>query len=154
MNLIEVQTMSSITEMKSDNLSPYEVYGFIKELYMTSGRGIGLELLEHYKFTRSQADMDVFTSYVLYGAFNEKVKESLDKRVQYGDVPAPAYSRTMIVDMVSLGYPVTQVITDIDTQHASHLPIPFRERAMFQQVNQSSRFNESAISVLIADYAK
>ena len=147
--------MSSITETKYENQSPYEIYGVIKDLYITSGRGIGLELLENYKFTRSHADIEVFTLYVLYGAFNEKMKQSsLDKRVQYCDVPAPAFSRTMIVDMVSLGYPVARVITDIDRQHHSSIPIPFRERAMFQQVDQSGRFNESAISFLIADYAK
>jgi len=147
--------MSSITETKYENQSPYDLYSVIKSLYMTSGRGIGLELLEHYKFTRSHADIEVFTLYVLYGAFNEKIRQCcLDKRVQYGDVPAPAFSRTMIVDMVSLGYPVTRVITDIDRQHHSSIPIPFRERAMLQQVDQSGRFNESAISVLIADYAK
>ena len=146
--------MSSITETKYENLSPYEIYGVIKDLYMTSGRGIGLELLEHYKFTRSYADIEVFTLYVLYGAFNEKMKQSLDKRLQYCVVHAPAFSRTMIVDMVSLCYPVTGVITDIDGQHHSSIPVPFRERAIIQQVNQSRRFNESAISVLIADYAK
>ena len=127
--------MSSITEIK-ENPDTYSVYLFIKNLYMTACRGIGLELLEYYKFTRCQADMDVFTSYVLYGAFNEMTKESFDRRLPYGDVSAPFHSRTMIVDMVSLGYPVTRVITDIDGQHASHLPIPFRERAMFHQVNQ------------------
>jgi len=121
---------------------------------MTSGRGLGLELLEHYKFTRTYADIEAFTLYVLYGAFNEKIKHSLDKRLQYGDVPAPAFCRTMIVDMVSLGYPVTRVINDIDRHHHSSIPVPFRERAIIQQVNQSSRFNESAISLLIADYAK
>ena len=136
--------MSSISETKYENQSPYDLYSVIKSLYMTSGRGIGLELLEHYKFTRSNADIEVFTLYVLYGAFNEKIVQSLDKRVQYGDVPAPAFSRTMIVDMVSLGYPVARVITDIDRQHHSSIPIPFRERAMFQ----------SPISFLIADYAK
>ena len=140
--------MSSITETKYENQSPYDLYSVIKSLYMSSGRGIGLELLEHYKFTRSNADIEVFTLYVLYGAFNEKIVQSLDKRVQYGDVPTPAFSRTMIVDMVSLGYPVAQVIRDVDRQHHSSIPIPFRERAMFQQVNQS------AISLLIADYAK
>lgn len=136
--------MSSITETKYENQSPYDLYSVIKSLYMTSGRGIGLELLEHYKFTRSHADIEVFTLYVLYGAFNEKIVQSLDKRVQYGDVPAPAFSRTMIVDMVSLGYPVARVIRDVDRQHHSSIPIPFRERAMFQ----------STISLLIADYAK
>jgi hypothetical protein len=140
--------MSSITQTKYENLSPYEVYGFIKNFYMTRGRGVGLELLEHYKFTRSHADIEVFTLYVLYGAFNEKIVQSLDKRVHYGDVPAPAFSRTMILDMVSLGYPVAGVIRDVDRQHHSSIPIPFRERAMFQKVNQS------AISFLIADYAK
>jgi hypothetical protein len=140
--------MSSITETKYENQSPYDLYSVIKSLYITRGRGIGLELLEHYKFTRSHADIEVFTLYVLYGAFNEKIVQSLDKRVQYGDVPAPLFSRTMIVDMVSLGYPVARVITDIDRQHHSSIPIPFRERAIFQQVNQS------AISLLIADYSK
>ena len=125
--------MSSITETKYENLSSYEIYGVIKDLYMTSGRGIGLELLEHYKFTRGYADIEVLTLYVLYGAFNEKMKKSsLDKRVQYGDVPVPAFSRTMIVDMVSLGYPVSGVITDIDRHHSSSIPIPFRERAILQ----------------------
>ena len=128
--------MSSITETKYENQSPYDIYGVIKSLYMTSGRGIGLELLENYKFTHCHADIEVFTLYVLYGAFNEKMKQSLDKRVKYGDVPAPAFSRTMIVDMVSLGYPVSRVITDIDRQHHSSIPIPFRERSLLQQVNQ------------------
>ena len=137
--------MSSITETKYENLSPYEIYGVIKDLYITSGRGIGLELLEHYKFTRSYADIEVFTLYVLYGTFNEKMKHSLDKRLQYGDVPAPAFSRTMIVDMVSLGYPVARVITDIDRQHHSSIPVPFRERAIIQKVKQSSRLHKEQL---------
>lgn len=146
--------MSSVTEMKSENYTPYQVFCMVKGLYTSQGRGVGLELLENYKFTHTQADMEVFTSYVLYNAFNEMMKESHLRRVQYSDVPAPAYSRTMIVDMVSLGYPVTQVVKDVDSHHASHLPVPFRERAVLQQVNQSDRFNESAINMLIADYAK
>jgi hypothetical protein len=149
------KAMSSITEMKYKNQSPYMSYLDIKELYMTTGRGIGLELLEYYKFTHSYADIEVFTLYVLYGAFNEKIMQSLlDKRLQYGDVPAPVFSRTMIVDMLTMGYPVTKVISDIDRHHHSSIPIPFRERVIFHQVNQSGHFNESAISLLISEYAK
>ena len=148
--------MSSMTTQVKPNYdgSPYELFCMAKGLYTSRYRGIGLELLENFKFTHDQVDMEVFTSFVLYDAFNEMTKESLHRRVQYEDVTAPAYSRTMIVDMVSLGYPVARVIRDVDRQHASHLPIPFRERAIIQEVNKSSRFDESAINVLIADYAK
>jgi hypothetical protein len=82
------------------------------------------------------------------------IKESIEKRVHYYNVTAPAYSRTLILDMTSLGYPVTQVITDVDKHHPQHIPIPFREREIHQEVSQTGHFNESAISLLIADYAK
>ena len=130
--------MSSITEIKSEYTYPYDVYCTVKNLYMSSVRGVGLELLEHYKFTHNQADMEIFTTYVLYGAFNEMTKQSFDQRLQYSDMSAPAYSRAMIVDMMSLGYPVRQVIRDVDRHHASHLQVPFREHAISVLITKSN----------------
>lgn len=144
--------MSSIAEMKSEYQTPYEVYDLVKGMYKSNGRGIGLELLENYKHTHSQLDIELFTLCVLYGTFNEMIKESEFTRVRYCDVQPPAYSRTMIIDMVSLRYPVTKIIRDVDGQHARCCQIPFRELAVTESFDESLQFNERAINTLIASY--
>jgi hypothetical protein len=124
--------MASINQINQINTfeddSTYDKYVWIKKAYISGDVEIGMEFLQRFKQLRGYADTEVFTLYVLYGAFNEMLHESIEKRIPYITITPPEYSRNMITDMKNLGYPIDRVIGDVDRHHSRDMPIPFRKR--------------------------
>ena len=122
--------MASINQINTfENKSTYEQYIYIKDAYISGNVEIGMEFLERFKQLNGYAYTEVFTLYVLYGAFNEMLRESIDRRVPYITITPPKYSRNMITDMKNLGYPIDRVTGDVDRHHAKDMPIPFRKQS-------------------------
>ena len=122
--------MASINQINTfENKSTYEQYIYIKDAYISGNVEIGMELLARFKQLHGYVYTEVFTLYVLYGAFNEMLKQSIIQTwVRYITITPPEYSRNMITDMKNLGYPIDRVIGDVDRHHAKDMPIPFRKR--------------------------
>ena len=121
--------MASINQINAfENKSTYEQYIYIKDAYISGNVEIGMELLARFKQLHGYVYTEVFTLYVLYGAFNEMLQQSIDRRVPYITIPTPEYSRNMITDMKNLGYPIERVIGDVSKHHSSDIPIPFRKQ--------------------------
>ena len=108
--------------------STYEQYIYIKDAYISGNVDIGMELLGRFKQLNGYAYTEVFTLYVLYGAFNEMLRESIERSVPYITITPREYSRNMITDMKNLGYPIDRVTGDVDRHHSKDMPIPFRKR--------------------------
>jgi hypothetical protein len=122
--------MASVNEVNTfENKSTYGKYVCIKNAYISGNLEIGMEFLERFKQLHGYAYTEVFTLYVLYGAFNEMVRDSIERSVPYITITPPEYSRNMITDMKNLGYPINRVIGDLDRHHSRDMPIPFRKRA-------------------------
>ena len=121
--------MASINQINAfENKSTYEQYIYIKDAYISGNVDIGMELLGRFKQLNGYAYTEVFTLYVLYGAFNEMLRESIERSVPYITITPREYSRNMITDMKNLGYPIDRVTGDVDRHHSKDMPIPFRKR--------------------------
>ena len=120
--------MASINAFDEKTNSTYDQYVYIKDAYVSGDLDTGMKFLSRFKQSNGYADTEVFTLYVLYGAFNEMLKQSIEKRVPYITITPPEYGRNMITDMKNLGYPIDRVIQDVSRHHSIDMPIPFRKR--------------------------
>jgi len=121
-SMTETKYSTEIKEFLELSNASYDQFLMVKDAYVSRNKEKGYALLSTYK---KYGDTELFTLYVLYGAFNKMMSDSHMMRMEYIQMQIPEYFREMVMDMKSLNYPILHVIRDVDKHHAPNFPFPF-----------------------------